>query len=72
MANLLVLTEFLQKNKIIDKFLKIADLDLLVKATTFSFSNKANAGVSRYEFLELLVRIALDKFKRNKIVKSDI
>jgi hypothetical protein len=68
------LTDLYQKKGIFDKFFKLSDLDLNIKACTTSststhFNN--NFSVVRHEFLELQIRLAFDKFLRNGASKSE-
>lgn len=55
-------TEFARKCKIYDNdTMKMADLDLILTATcvsTHQFVNSASLDMQRYEFLEMLCRVA--------------
>lgn len=66
------MTELCQKTDIIDKNFKISDIDLALKASKFSLSNiNTSYGLVRHEFVEFLIRVALDKYFRSGICKSE-
>ena len=49
------------------------DLDLIITATCVSNNQYVNSqltDLTRYEFLEMIVRVADDKYKKTKIVKT--
>jgi hypothetical protein len=70
--NLALLTEIIQKCEVFDKNFKISDLDLSLKASKFSLTSVNTAyGIVRHEFLEFLIRIALDKYFRSGICKTE-
>lgn len=53
------------------KTLRVADIDTDLKASTDSGSQSI-AALSRSEFLETIVRIAIDKFYRSQTVKTEV
>lgn len=67
---------FAHQSKIIDGFfLKMRDLECLFIATSSKALKTKNyrqpeKALTRYEFLEVFSRLALDKYIRNKITKS--
>ena len=67
-------TSFGNRTKIIDgKNLLLANLDLLLVATnvsTHSYKNNAERDLQRYEFYEIIVRIANFRYKEKNIVKT--
>lgn len=68
------LTDLYQKKGVFDKNFKLSDLDLNIKAcTTASMSTQFNNtfSVVRHEFLELQIRIGLDKYLRTGICKTE-
>lgn len=73
-VNLNTLTDLYQKKGVIDKHFKISHLDLNIKAcTSISTSTQQNNAFSvvRHEFLELQARIAIEKYFRSLICKSE-
>lgn len=69
-----ILNDFLNQCKIYDSFYAISDFGVnltstLVQKEKGQIYNPGNSLV-RYEFLEILVRIAMDKYIRNKIFNS--
>lgn len=67
-----LLTEFCSKTEILDKSFKISDIDLSLKASKFSLSNvNTSYGLVRHEFLEFLIRVALDKYFRSGVCKTE-
>eukprot|EP00359_Climacostomum_virens_P001679 CAMPEP_0204897674 /NCGR_PEP_ID=MMETSP1397-20131031/869_1 /ASSEMBLY_ACC=CAM_ASM_000891 /TAXON_ID=49980 /ORGANISM="Climacostomum Climacostomum virens, Strain Stock W-24" /LENGTH=860 /DNA_ID=CAMNT_0052065451 /DNA_START=87 /DNA_END=2668 /DNA_ORIENTATION=+ len=67
-------TDFVSQCGLLDSNFLLADLDFMIKSTLYNEVknnplNPANALV-RYEFLEIIVRIALDKYYRKKIVDT--
>lgn len=70
--NLSQLTEFCQKCDIFDKNFKISDIDLALKASKYSLNQINTAyGLIRHEFLEFVLRTALDKYHRSGICSSE-
>lgn len=67
-------TAFGKKTKIIDeKNVLLANMDLLLVATnvsTHSYKNNAERDLQRYEFYEIIVRIANFRYKEKNIVKT--
>ena len=73
-VNLNILTDYYHKKGVIDRNFKSSDLDLNIKACTFgSTSTQFNNSFSvvRHEFIELQVRIAIDKYLRSGILKDE-
>lgn len=73
-VSLNTLTDLYQKKNVFDKNFKLSDLDLNIKAcTTASISTQYNNtfSVVRHEFLELQIRIGLDKYLRTGICKNE-
>jgi Ni,Fe-hydrogenase I cytochrome b subunit len=69
-------TEFINQTEIIDgRTLKLADIDLLF-ITTKSSSTKhplnPDRALVRYQFMEILVRIALDKFLKHRVCENPL
>ena len=69
-------TEIAAKCGLIGPGFGLSDLDLVFKNTLFSEvkNNPLVPGVSlvRFQFLEMLVRVALDKYLRNKVVPGPV
>ncbi|CAG9316157.1 unnamed protein product [Blepharisma stoltei] len=76
LVNSMTLTEIFQKCSVFDKQFKISDMDLHIKAA--NFTNQAAAqgnpafGAIRHEFLEIIVRSALDKYMRSGVCGDEI
>lgn len=63
-----------QKQGVFDRNFKVSDLDLNIKACTFgSISSHTNStfSVFRHEFLELQIRVSMDKYLRTGVLKSE-
>ena len=62
-------TEFCRENRIVDKACKLSDIDRMFIATTANLAtiedkNKdISKELNRYEFIEILVRISIAKYK---------
>ena len=66
-------TSFAQKTNILDKNLNLATLDRVFIATNVSFNgikNSAERELHRYEFMEIVIRLAIQKYKETKICKT--
>lgn len=64
--------DFAGKAKIIDNYVNISSVDRTFIAATLKVveSNAPSNGLRRFEFLEIMVRLANIKFLETKIVKS--
>lgn len=69
-----VLIEFLNECKAVDNLFQVSDLGVNWNSANASKDKgetyNAGNGLCRYEFMEILVRIANDRFVRNKICKN--
>lgn len=64
-------TDFLNLLGLVDgKTLRVADIDTDLKAST-DCGSQSIAALSRCEFLETIVRIAIDKFYRSQLVRTE-
>lgn len=67
-------TDFAHLTHIFDpEHMKLADLDLVLVATCVSHHNFVNSqtlDMTRYEFIEMIVRIANERYKDKRIVKT--
>lgn len=69
------LTDLYSKKSVFDKTFKLSDLDLNIRACTTSSTSTQynnNFSVVRHEFLELQIRLGLDKYFRSGLSKSEI
>ena len=69
-----VLTELCQQWSLFDRYFKIAGLDINVTACNYNpvaGQFNPNYGVIRHEFLELFVRIAMDKYYKSGMCSSE-
>lgn len=69
-----VITELFQQWNLFDRFFRVADLDIAITACNFTpeiVAFNPNYGVIRHEFLELLVRIAMHKYYKSGMVRSE-
>lgn len=69
-----VITELFQQWNLFDRFFRIADLDIAITACNYTpevLAFNPNYGVIRHEFLELLVRVAMDKYYKSGLVRSE-
>lgn len=60
-------TIFCNKCKVVDKNINLSIIDTIYIATNVSLNNNQNADrdLSRYEFLEILLRLANEKYKKS-------
>lgn len=60
------------KCKVVDKICNLSIIDTIYIATNVSLNNNQNADrdLSRYEFLEIIVRLANEKFKKTGMVQT--
>lgn len=66
-------TTFVHRSELFDKNINIATVDRNFIATNVSnnpYKNSAERELHRYEFVEVLVRLSLSKFKEPKIVET--
>jgi len=66
-------TIFVHRTDLMDKHLNLATVDRTFITTNFSlnpFKNSAERELNRYEFVEIIVRLAEQKFKVPKICES--
>lgn len=64
-------TSFINRSKIIDKNVNLAAVDRMFIATNTSnnrYKNSAERELHRYEFVEVIVRLSLVKYKEPKII----
>lgn len=68
------MTDIFQKCNLFDKNFRISDLDLHIKAANFSMqSSQLNPtfGTIRHEFMEILLRAAMDKYNRSGVCSDE-
>ena len=66
-------TSFINRSKIIDKNVNLAAVDRMFIATNTSnnrYKNSAERELHRYEFVEVIVRLSLVKYKEPKIIDN--
>jgi len=66
-------TIFIQRSQVYDKNLTLASVDINLAATNVSnnkFKNSSERELHRYEFMEVIVRLASSKFKEPKIIPT--
>lgn len=66
------LNDFLNQGKVFDNYFTLSDMGITWNSTN-SKSNQLNnsgTGLCRYEFLELIARVANDKYVRNKLAPN--
>ena len=66
-------TLFIQRCNIYDKNLTLASVDINLAATNVSlndYKNSSERELHRYEFMEVIVRLASTKFKEPKIITT--
>ena len=65
-------TIFCNKCKLVDKFCNLAIIDTIYIATNVTLNNVSNANrdLCRYEFSEILLRVANEKYKKTGIVST--
>ena len=67
-------TSFSHATKILDgEIIKLADLDLILVASCVShhqYVNSATLDMTRYEFIEMIVRVAQDRYRLTKVCRT--
>lgn len=66
-------TDFLNKGHILDEYLKLSDIDILFYTTNAAIVKAAynpDRALVRYQFLEIIVRIAMEKYHKNKLCET--
>ena len=66
-------TAFINRSNLYDKHLTLAAVDINLAATNVStnpFKNSSERELHRYEFIEVIVRLANSKYREPKIIKN--
>ena len=66
-------TEFCRVSKIFDKHVGLATVDrkfINTNQSTNKYKNSAERDLHRYEFVEVVTRLAIEKYKEPKIVET--